>query len=217
MRRVVKKLFCRIGLWYPLVHLRQFGAVSQWMLSGCPSPPPHLVKLRVVWHCCKQFGVRIFVETGTHVGETTEWMARKGIEVISIELSDRLYQVARTRLQRYRNVTLVHGDSARVLPDLLARLSEPACFWLDAHFSGGGTARDALDTPIVEELRAIPEHRIGGHVILVDDACCFTGRDGYPFLDELLSLVRQTGAYEAEVSTDIVRITPRARWCQSNA
>jgi hypothetical protein len=51
-------------------------------------------------------------------------------------------------------------------------------------------------------------------VILVDDARCFRGKDGYPFLDELLAAVRQTGAYEAEVSTDIIRITPQGQSCR---
>lgn len=214
MRQVVKTLLRRIGLWYPLVHVRQFGAVWNWILSGCPSPPPHVVKLRVVWWYCKQLGLRKFVETGTHMGETAEWMARKGIDVVTVELSDRLYQLARARLQRYRNVTLIHGDTARLLPDLLGRLSEPACFWLDAHFSGEGTARGTADTPISGELEAILTHPVRGHVILIDDARCFRGKDGYPFLDELLAAVRQTGAYEAEVSTDIVRITPRGQSCR---
>jgi hypothetical protein len=48
-------------------------------------------------------------------------------------------------------------------------------------------------------------------VILVDDARYFRGKNGYPVLDELLAAVRQTVAYEAEVSTDIIRITPRGQ------
>lgn len=92
--------------------------------------PPHLVKLRVVWWYCKQLGLRKFVETGTHMGETAEWMARKGIDVVTIELSDRLYQLARARLQRYRNVTLIQGDTARVLPDLLGGSVSPRVFGL---------------------------------------------------------------------------------------
>jgi hypothetical protein len=39
MRQAVKTLLCRIGLWYPVVHVRKFGAVWNWILSGCPSPP----------------------------------------------------------------------------------------------------------------------------------------------------------------------------------
>jgi hypothetical protein len=76
----------------------------------------------------------------------------------------------------------------------LARLSEPACFWLDAHFSGEGTARGAADTAICGELEAILKHPVRGHVILVDDARYFRGKSGYPSLDELLAWVRQIGA-----------------------
>ncbi len=95
-----------------------------------------------------------------------------------------LHQRARARLKRYSNVKLIQGDSAALLPDLLAGLSEPAGFWLDAHFSGGETARGDVDTPVVSELRAILGHPMRRHVILIDDARLFTGGDGYPCVDE---------------------------------
>ncbi len=198
------------GLWYPIYHLRQARHVVSWVRSGCPSPPPHLVKLHIVRSYCRRFGTRTFIETGTHVGETTEWMARTGIDVVGIELSHVLYERARARLARYRNVKLVLGDSSQVLPDVLSGVTNPACFWLDAHFSGEGTARGAVDSPVMQELEAILGHQMRHHVILIDDARCFSGKDGWPLLEQILGRVRQTGSYLTEVSTDIIRITPKA-------
>lgn len=193
-------------------HIRRLRALSKWVLSGCPSPPPHIVKLYVIWAYLRELRLETLVETGTYLGETTEWLARTGINVISIELSSDLHRLATERLGRYRNIMLLQGDSGQLLPELIASFTEPVCFWLDAHFSGGETAKGVTDTPILQELEAILEHPIRGHVILVDDARCFTGEDGYPFLDEVLVLVRKSGFYRAEVSTDIIRITPIREW-----
>lgn len=60
----------------------------------------------------------------------------------------------------------------------------------------------------MQELKAILAHSCRSHVILIDDARCFSGENGYPFLEEVLSLIRDSGFYKAEVSTDIIRITP---------
>lgn len=136
--------------------------------------PPHLIKLYVVRSYSKQFRLSEFIETGTHLGETTEWMAREGFDVITIELSGELYSLAKERLKRYANVQLILGDSAQLLPELLSRLNEPACFWLDAHYSGGETAKGKIDTPIMEELKAIINHPIRSHVILIDDVRCLS-------------------------------------------
>ena len=45
------------------------------------------------------------------------------------------------------------------------------------------------------------------HVLLIDDARCFTGKDGYPTLDELKSyLNKQSVSYTFAVENDIVRV-----------
>jgi hypothetical protein len=96
-----KELLRAVGLWYPLLHVRQGRAVMWWITEGCPSPAPHVVKLYIVLSYCRRFALRRFIETGTYLGETTEWMARTGIEVVSIELADHLYERAQARLGRY--------------------------------------------------------------------------------------------------------------------
>lgn len=58
-------------------------------------------------------------------------------------------------------------------------------------------------------LKAILNHPIKQHVILIDDARCFDGTNGYPYLDDLLRVIGEDGSYIAEVSTDIIRLIPR--------
>lgn len=208
MKALLKSSLLRVGLWYPLLHLRQASSVVRWITSGCPSLPPGLVKLHVCRAYARTFGLRLFVETGTCLGETAEWMARAGFRVWTIELDASLYTKARSRLARYPAVTVVKGDSADILPRLVHEIEEPALFWLDAHWSGEGTARETVDSPVMCEIDSILRHRVTGHVILIDDARLFLGRNGYPYLDDLLRTVRASRCYRAEVSTDIVRVFP---------
>jgi hypothetical protein len=83
-------------------------------------------------------------------------------------------------------------------------------FWLDGHYSAGITAQGNSDTPVMIEVEAILEHKITGHVILIDDARCFNGTQDYPTLDELRELfVRARPGYEFSVLNDVIRIHPK--------
>jgi hypothetical protein len=105
-------------------------------------------------------------------------------------------------------VRVLEGDSADLLPGLLAGLREPALFWLDGHYSGGLTGRGPTDTPLMRELEAIRQCGIHGHVILIDDARCL-GTGDYPATIEVKrALLRIDPLYRVEVAEDIVRCEP---------
>ena len=55
----------------------------------------------------------------------------------------------------YQHVYILQGDSTHVLSAILGKISQPCLFWLDAHCSGGQTARGELETPIMWELSCI--------------------------------------------------------------
>ncbi len=208
MKKIIKR-YCRsIGIYYPIVFCRQIPFIIGWLRNGCPSPAPHIVKMIVIRAYLRKYNITEFIETGTFLGDTLEYIAREKVDCISIELSEELHSKAKERFSRYPNVTLIQGDSTKVLPEILEKLDRPALFWLDGHYSGGNTAKGLKDSPISEELEAIHNHRVLGHVILIDDARCFNGDDDYPHLDELLDEIRQKGIYSAEVSTDIIRLVP---------
>ena len=96
----------------------------------------------------------------------------------------------------------------KVLPQILTTLHGPALFWLDGHYSGGVTEKGEADTPISIELQAILESGIKGHIVLIDDARCFDGTSDYPFIEDLLAVVRRNANYRIEISADIIRLTP---------
>jgi len=100
------------------------------------------------------------------------------------------------------------GDSGEVLGQVLDEVAAPCLFWLDSHYSGGATARANVETPIVRELETIAKHGPRDHVILIDDARDFDGRDDYPDLDTLRALAaRLFSGSTMVVATDIIRIT----------
>ncbi len=173
-------------------------------------PAPHAIKMSVVRSYLRTYKLKQFVETGTYLGETLEYIAREGVSCRSIELSEQLHAAATRRFAGFENVNLILGDSAQEMPKLLTHLGKPALFWLDGHYSGGFTARAGKDSPIIAELEAIYNHPIAGHVILIDDARCFDGLNDYPRLDDLLRKIKEGGRYNSEVSMDIIRLVPRS-------
>ena len=66
-----------------------------------------------------------------------------------------------------------------------------------------------METPISLELDSILISDITGHVILIDDARCFTGFDDYPILETFLDKIRKNQKYDIEISSDIIRLTPK--------
>ena len=175
-------------------------------------PPPPLVKQAIVKQYLRQFGLRVFVETGTFAAEMTAAVRGCAARVVSIELDPAWHARAVARFRGDPHVELLQGDSGTRLPEVLATLTEPALFWLDAHYSGPMTARGAIDSPIVRELAVIREHPVDGHVVLIDDMRDFVGKDGYPTVPELLAWIRQVDPRaQVEVRDDILRWGPIKR------
>jgi hypothetical protein len=138
-----------------------------------------------IFEYADRHGLRTLVETGTLFGDTIAATRHRFDHVYSIELSPELHEKAKRRLRRHRNVTLLQGDSADVLPGLLARLPEPCLFWLDAHYSAGVSARGPLDSALRSELAAILQRDNPRDVILIDDAPYLSGESGWPTWHEL--------------------------------
>lgn len=150
-------------------------------------------------------GCQVFVETGTYNGKTARFMSSRCRNCYTIEHSRDLYLEAKALCAGHDNVELFHGDSAEVLPTVLAKISEPALFWLDAHYSSGRTAGETGRAPIFAELGAIFAHHITDHAILIDDAREFMGMNGYPTIKQLRRFVRKNGRdYGMMINNDII-------------
>nr|MBI3612124.1 hypothetical protein [Nitrospirota bacterium] len=204
------KLFLRRTALYDIVcAYRDWSLVWRWMQEGCSSTPPGIVKRSVLLHYYKKYKPMYFVETGTFFAETTRVMRKYFDVVFSIELNRELHQQAKYVLGRHRNVILVNGDSKNELPAILAKITAPALFWLDAHYSGGVTSKSEEFTPIKSELLYIFNHPVDGHIVLIDDARLFNGEDDYPDMAEVEEMVRKyKSTYHFKVENDIIQIFP---------
>lgn len=155
----------------------------------------------------RRFDLSRLVETGTYVGDTVSALRDAFDHIVSVELDEALFEAARRRFAGIEHVELVHGDSGDVMPAIVAGIDGPTLFWLDGHYSAGITARGREDTPIIRELEAIFAANDPGHVILVDDARCFTGEDGWPSVAALRNRVQAHAPdFVFEVDADIIRI-----------
>lgn len=179
------------------------------LVNPGPKLPTHAQKQAVIREFAQKYGVQYLVETGTCHGDMVAAMQKEFKKIISIELADQFYREVCERFQGVANVELIHGDSARKLPEVVARLEGPAIFWLDGHYSGGDTARGDNDTPVNEELRAIFKPGAPDHIVLIDDARCFGTDPSYPSLDQLRQAVQTLRpGWNFEVAGDSIRIFP---------
>jgi hypothetical protein len=179
--------------------------VLHYVVEGSPAPPPHPVKMATIGLYQKLSGYKIFVETGTLVGETVEAASKLFNECHSIELSEKHHNIARERLIGKKNVTLHLGSSDEILPKLLKKISQPAVIWLDAHHSGDDTAGEGMD-PLKAELETLLKHVKKKHIVLVDDA-----RGLGVSKEDLDKIVGKFGnTYHASILNDSVRIVPKS-------
>lgn len=182
---------------------RDLEARRAWEKQGRPSPPPHIIKEELIRDYAKAFNTSVLIETGTYLGDMVHAMKKSFSRIISFELDQTLAAQARERFANEHHIEIIQGDSGKLLGEHLATINEPCLFWLDGHYSGGITAKGSLETPIKNELTAILKHPVAGHVILIDDARCFTGENDYPTIDELK---RSVADHKFSVEHDVIRI-----------
>jgi hypothetical protein len=130
------------------------------------------IDLRLATDLRDRLGVRRVVETGTYRGLTARALAPLFESVVTIELSERLYERTAVTLRDIPNVEALQGHSAELLA-AIARHEMPTLYFLDAHWSAGNTAGSTEECPVLDELAAIGR----GHpddCLVIDDARLFT-------------------------------------------
>src|SRR3990167_8627091 len=122
-----------------------------------------------------RFGLRYFGETGTYRAGTALWAGENFDKVWTIEGWEPYYNRCAGAHADKENITFIFGDSRVKLPEVLAEIGEPALVWLDAHWLGNAEVSAGTDgeCPIKEEIAALVASG-QKHVILIDDARCFT-------------------------------------------
>ncbi len=171
-------------------------------------PPPHAVKARAVVDAARAFGLRTLVETGTYEGEMVRKALRHFTRIVTLELDAGNAARAARRFAGDDRVEVWQGDSATLLPEVLRTVPEPAVFWLDGHFSGAGTARGSLDTPLAAELATLARRGNPRDIVLIDDARML-GEGDYPSVEQIARAVAPLHpGGSVRVEDDIVRCLP---------
>lgn len=129
---------------------------------------PHRITLELA----KIGNCQTFVETGTCYGQTTRWASDHFRVVLTIEKAKPLYRLHSDQLASIKGVTPFLGDSRDVLPKIIGDLGpEPALYWLDGHWSGGETAGDKDECPLLDEIACLSNRT--QDIVLIDDARLF--------------------------------------------
>ncbi len=181
---------------------------DDWVKEGAILPMPHYGKQMVIKEYAERFAPEIFVETGTYTGHMVYGMLDQFEKIYSIEFDPVLCQEAKNKFSCYQHVHILHGQSGALLPEILKEITQSCLFWLDAHWSGGATAKGDLETPIVQELESILNHpNAVNHILLIDDARCFTGENDYPELEKLKQYIHNIHPdLSFMVKDDIIRV-----------
>ncbi len=176
-----------------------------WRLNG--GLPNGYVKQFILRKAFKTNDFYAFIETGTHRGQMVAAFRDVAPAIYSVELSDSYAQAAKKRFKGLDHVRIIQGNSAEQLPLILNQQHGPSLIWLDAHYSGGDTAKGAEDSPISQEIKAVLESPYR-HFVCIDDARCFDGSDGYPSIAELKLMLRTK--YMLEVKADVIFCYPKS-------
>lgn len=211
---MIKKLFHLLPLSIQNSFRDTFGkkvrqkVVAQWVKNNSPVPAPHYVKQDIIDQYGKKYACPILVETGTYLGDMIEAQRNDFKQLYSVELNETLHTNAVSRFKNFPHISILKGDSGKVLFELVPKLNGKTLFWLDGHYSGGVTSSGEIECPIYKELDAIFNHNNYQHIILIDDARCFDGTHDYPTMQELERYVaNRNAAYKITVAADIIRIT----------
>jgi len=164
----------------------------------------------------QKYSLKILIETGTFFGETVDFFRTRVDKVYSIELSTELAEKAQKRFADFPNVKIIQGNSGTVLADIIKEITQPALFWLDGHYSSEfyvgdefiRTAKGEKETPIENELDILMQSELK-HVILIDDARLFVGKNDYPTIKQIEKIAKKSKLnYQVSVESDIIILNP---------
>jgi len=147
---------------------------------------PHEIKMYYIMRTIKSYGITTFIESGTSRGDGVAAMLPYVDRVYTVEAWDDAFNFSVDRFKNQPNIDIRLGDSGELLPLIMEDADSPAVFWLDAHYSGEGTAQLTSDTPVVAEMQAISESKYAdSHCVIIDDARGFGVWKDYPTVEAM--------------------------------
>jgi hypothetical protein len=171
------------------------------------SPSPTHIKMKTLVRYALTKGA--WIETGTYMGGTTQYLAKRFPFIISIEPSEIFYNYSKSRLGKTRNIKLLNGTSEDLFEDALVSIAPLGNVWLDGHFSDGGTFLGNKVSPVEEELAAVQRNldKFQALVIFIDDVRLFPRSDeeetGYPKFQWVTDWCKENG-FKWQIQNDIL-------------
>jgi hypothetical protein len=171
-------------------------------------PPGELAELLQ-----QQLGLTCFFETGSFMGNTAAWAAERFAQVVTVDRSLEYFGLAKARFAHLPHVHALFGDSRHHLRQLAHSLP-PTMFWLDAHWSGGLTAGEDDECPLLGEI-AVVAPDLDRHCVLIDDARLFLAPpepphkpDHWPTLCETTDALRTHHQPYIVIHQDVIIAVP---------
>ncbi len=135
-------------------------------MSNCDSHPFSGCNYsrKLVSKLLTDLNIQQFVETGTHLGNTTEYISYMFPHTIvkTIEIDQNKYNFVKKRLSKYKNTECILGSSNEELQKF-DKKGLSTMYYLDAHWTGYN--------PLKDELKCIESKTDGRDVIVIDDFC----------------------------------------------
>lgn len=205
---MLKKIIKKTLFYDLLIKYRQFRSKKEIIKTFANYKYSHSQVHDSIIEYAKKCEIRNFIETGTYAGNTLYAVKDYFDNLYSIELNGLIYKLATEKFKNEAKINILHGESDEVLKKLLPTIDGRAVFWLDAHYSSGGTSKGKKHTPIFEELAVIFSHNIKNHIILIDDMKDFNGADDYPTVLELEAFVLQNSNYSFYIKDGVAHLLP---------
>tara|TARA_B100001057_G_C22735313_1_gene905571 strand:+ start:45 stop:689 length:645 start_codon:yes stop_codon:yes gene_type:complete len=146
----------------------------------------------------------VWVETGTYLGDSTDYLSKISKKVYSIEPSKAYFKKAQKRFMNTESVSLFYGTSEICLDLILKKIeNKKISFWLDGHFSYGDTYEGENHSPVLIELDFIKKNinSFESLNILIDDFRIFnkyypkSEKLVLPSVDEIINWAQSNNFY----------------------
>jgi hypothetical protein len=150
-----------------------------------------------------------YVETGSSTGSSIVKAREAGFPNIrGIELSFEYFEYCRKFFADNEKIKVYHGDSTEILWDVIKDIKGKITFFLDAHFSDGGTVSNGKgEVELLKELEQIGRHPTKTHTIIIDDYRCYGA--GNRVLEDLILAINPKykfafGTYHPLIPNDVL-------------
>ena len=184
---------------------------KNWKKRQFSSPSPEFIKHDVLKS--NTLENCLWIESGTYYGNTTNVLSKIANKIISIEADEKLYNLAKKKFEKIKNVEIVFGKSEDLLKNILIKnyTHKNVCFYLDAHLCQDHLTNkktfgnEESGTPIEIELNSIENEKnnFDNINLLIDDIRLFDANfQNYPSKNYLVDWCKKNN-FKWEILHDI--------------